>query len=222
MFEYLTQNNIKTVKTYKDFDTFTIAYNNLECDFPVFVKPRTGSASLRARKVSSYYQLKSICLMETDLIIQEFMEAIDIDADVYIDTISHKPISIFTKKKLETKIGGANKTISFKDPKLFEQVEIIVSKFEFSGPIDIDFFYKNGEYIISEINPRFGGAYLHAHRCGVDFIDFIINNLNKCENIPKYGDYEEEILMMMYDSVVIKNKSELSSSNYLKSDELTY
>ena len=43
----------------------------------------------------------------------------DCDADVYVDTISHKPVAAFSKKKIETRIGGASKTISFKDPKLF-------------------------------------------------------------------------------------------------------
>ncbi len=114
------------------------------------------------------------------------------------------------QKKLETKIGGANKTISFKNHQLFDITKEIISKFNFSGPIDIDFFYRNGEYIISEINPRFGGAYLHAYSCGVDFINLIANNIKGLENSSNLGDYDEEILMMMYDSVVIKNKSELS------------
>ena len=44
---------------------------------------------------------------------------------------------------------------------------------KFNGPLDMDFFYQNGEYYLSEINPRFGGAYLHAYGAGVDFIKMI-------------------------------------------------
>ena len=55
-----------------------------------------------------------------------------------------------------------------------------------------------------EINPRFGGAYLHAYGAGVDFIKMIENNVNGKENLPCFGDYEENVVMMMYDSVVIK------------------
>lgn len=213
MFEFLTQNNISTVKTFKDIDSFSIAYKNSECYFPVFVKPRTGSASVGARKINNYEELKSICSLESNLIIQEFIEAIDIDVDVYIDMISKKPVSIFAKKKLETKIGGANKTISFIDYKLFEMVEEIVSKFNFNGPIDIDFFYRNGDYLISEINPRFGGAYLHAYRCGVDFMNLIVNNLNGIQNLTNIGNYDEDILMMMYDSVIIRKKTDMFNQN---------
>lgn len=62
----------------------------------------------------------------------------------------------------------------------------------------------SGNYYISEVNPRFGGAYLHAYGAGVDFIKLIVNNINKIENLPNIGDYEEGVVMMMYDSVIIK------------------
>ncbi len=127
----------------------------------------------------------------------------DLDADVYIDTISHKAVSAFSKRKLETKIGGASKTISFKDENLFDFIQKIADLLKFNGPVDMDFFYQNGTYYLSEVNPRFGGAYLHAYGAGVDFIKLIKNNLNGVENLPVFGDYEEDVVMMMYDSVVI-------------------
>ena len=144
---------------------------------------------------------------DPSLIAQELMTGegcIDLDADVYVDTISHKPVAIFSKKKISTTIGGANKTISFKDEKLFEFIEEALKCFKFNGPIDADFFYKNGEYYLSEINPRFGGAYLHAYGAGVDFIKLIENNLQGNENESIIGQYDEDVVMMMYDSVVIK------------------
>ena len=73
----------------------------------------------------------------------------------------------------------------------------------------MDFFYKNGKYYLSEINPRFGGAYLHAFGAGVNFYKFILNNINGEQNLSSIGNYEDDILMMMYDDVVIKRLSEL-------------
>ena len=57
---------------------------------------------------------------------------------------------------------------------------------------------------MSEINPRFGGAYLHAYGAGVDFVKLIENNLAGVENTPCFHNYEENVVMMMYDSVVIR------------------
>ena len=113
-----------------------------------------------------------------------------------------------------SRIGGASKTISFKDPKLFAFIEEVCSAFEFNGPLDMDFFIKDGEYYLSEINPRFGGAYLHAYGAGVDFIKLIVNNINGVVNRPELGNYEDDILMLMYDDVAIARKSDLISDNF--------
>lgn len=211
MYEFLKKNNINTVLTYDSLERFKIGLKNKEIDFPVFIKPRTGSASVGAEKVGDLNQLEENFKKnpQSDFIIQELMSGDDLDVDVYVDCISNKPVAAFSKRKIETKIGGASKTISFKDEALFDFIKEIVPKFEFYGPIDMDLFYKDGEYYLSEINPRFGGAYPHAYGAGVNFYKMIINNANGIENIANFGNYENDIVMMMYDDVVIKHKSEL-------------
>lgn len=209
-FQYFKKNGIPTVMTWGALDEFEDAWRNNKVSFPVFVKPRTGSGSVGARTIYSHELLKEALEEEPSLIIQEYMEGIDLDADVYVDTITHEAVAAFSKKKIETRIGGASKTISFKDDKLFQLIPEIVSIFEFNGPIDIDFFCINGEYYVSEINPRFGGAYLHAYECGIDFIKCIQKNLNGEVNEVEFGGYEEDIIMMMYDGVVFRKKDELA------------
>lgn len=210
MFEYLKKNNIETAMTWNDIEKFREAYENHMVKFPVFVKPRTGSGSVGARIILDYEALIEAIHEDSSLIIQEYMDGLDIDVDVYVDTISHQAVSAFAKKKIETRIGGASKTISFIDTDLYEYVKKIVSIMQFNGPIDMDFFYRDGKYYLSEINPRFGGAYLHAYGAGVDFIKNIETNLAGVENKPCFGNYDEDIVMMMYDSVVIKKKEDLA------------
>jgi len=211
MYKYLVSHNISTVLTYGDITTFKNDYISGKISFPVFVKPRTGSGSVGARKINDLKTLETAFANDKTLIAQEYMDCQDLDADVYIDIIKKEPVAIFTKKKISTTIGGANKTISFKDEKLFNLIKNAMKSFKFNGPIDIDFFERNGEYYLSEINPRFGGAYLHAYGAGVDFVKLIENNLNGNANDSVIGNYEEDIVMMMYDSVVIKKTSELIS-----------
>lgn len=208
-FKYLNEKGINTVMTFGDLDSFCNAFQKGEITFPVFVKPREGSGSVGARKIDTMDVLEKAMAEEAGLIIQEFMrDAVDLDADIYIDTISNQPVSLFSKRKLETKIGGASKTVSMKDEKLVEFVCNALKVFRFNGPIDMDLWYRNGKYYLSEINPRFGGAYLHAYGAGVDFVKMIENNLNGIENKPHFGDYEENVVMMMYDSVVIQKLAE--------------
>lgn len=210
MFKHLSKCGIPTVMTWGTLEEFDEAKREGKVDFPVFVKPRTGSGSVGARRVYSYEVLAESMKEDPSLIIQELMDCEDLDADVYIDTISHEAVSAFSKKKIETRIGGASKTISFKDKKLFDFISQVVHTLKFNGPVDMDFFYRNGEYYLSEVNPRFGGAYLHAYGAGVDFIKLIENNLKGEVNAPNFGDYEEGVVMMMYDSVVIRKSGELA------------
>lgn len=212
MYRFLVKNHINTVKTYGTYEDFFKAYEAAEISLPVFVKPRTGSGSVGARKIDSIELLKQVTQADESLIIQELMTGEDLDADVYVDTISHEPVAMFSKRKLSTTIGGANKTISFKDEALFSFIKKALSVMQFNGPLDMDFFYQDGKYYLSEINPRFGGAYLHAYGAGVDFIKLIKENAAGRENPENIGDYEEDIVMMMYDSVVIRKKSEIEAS----------
>lgn len=212
MYQFLTKHQINTVKTYGTYGEFYSAYEAGEISLPVFVKPRTGSGSVGARKIESIELLEQVTGADESLIIQELMTGKDLDADVYVDTISHKPVAMFSKRKLSTTIGGANKTISFKDDALFSFIKEILSVMQFNGPLDMDFFYQDGKYYLSEINPRFGGAYLHAYGAGVDFVKLIAENVKGIENQEIIGNYEEDVVMMMYDSVVIRKKSEIDAS----------
>lgn len=215
LFKYCREKDIRTPLTFHNWDEFTAALDRGEISFPVFMKPVNGSGSVGAHKVSTLQQAKEDWNSgEHDYIIQELMTGGDCDADVYVDTISHKAVAAFSKRKIETRIGGASKTISFKDPKLFAFIEEVCSAFEFNGPLDMDFFIKDGEYYLSEINPRFGGAYLHAYGAGVDFIKLIVNNINGVENPVNIGDYDEDVLMLMYDDVVIAHASDLVDRNF--------
>lgn len=203
MYRFLTEHGIPTPDTWGDCASAMSAIENGELSFPVFVKPRTGSGSVGARRVYDAETLSELCEADPSLIIQRLMDGGDMDADVYIDTVSHKAVAAFSKRKLETKIGGASKTVSFKDEKLFDFIRRITELLKFNGPVDMDFFRQDGVYYLSEVNPRFGGAYLHAYGAGVDFVKLIKNNINGVENPPVFGNYEEGVAMMMYDSVII-------------------
>lgn len=215
MFKYLKGKGVRTVMTYNSLEDLKLGIDKGEVKFPVFMKPISGSGSVGIGKVNNWEEAEEkFNDGKFTYIIQELMTGGDCDADVYVDCLSHKPVAVFSKKKIESRIGGASKTISFKDPKLFSFVEEVCSVLELNGPCDMDFFIKNGEYFLSEINPRFGGAYLHAYGAGVDFIQLILNNIHGIENHSIIGQYDEDVIMMMYDDVVITRKTDLLSDDF--------
>ena len=82
-------------------------------------------------------------------------------------------------------------------------IEMFVREAGYRGQIDIDIFDIEGEYYISEVNPRFGGGYPHAYESGCDHMKMIVENLRGKVNDKKVGNYEEGIYMMKYNEVKI-------------------
>lgn len=203
MYKFLTSNNFKTPKTYINKEEFYKDLDKSEISFPVFVKPVKGSASINISKVSTKQEIELLFSLYDDLIIQEYMDGEEIGADIYIDPISKKTISIFTKEKIKMRAGETDKSRSFKDQKLFDLITKVVEKIGYEYMIDMDIFKVNGDYYISEINPRFGGGYPHAYESGVNFPKFIINSLSNIENDNQIGNYNENVYMMKYNEIKI-------------------
>ena len=102
--------------------------------------------------------------------------------------------------------GETDKAVSFKEPKLFALIEKFIQQSGYRGQIDIDLFEVDGEYYISEVNPRFGGGYPHAYECGLDSMQCIINNLYGHANEPQIGAYDSGIYMFKYNDIMIKRQ----------------
>ena len=205
MFEYLSKNGLKTAKSYIDKNKFYRELDDGKIKFPVFVKPVKGSASINISKVYSKKEVDLLFDLYDNLMIQEFLDGQEIGADVYIDPISKKVVSIFTKEKIKMRAGETDKSKSFKDEKLFALICKLVEKIGYTYMIDMDIFKINEEYYISEINPRFGGGYPHAYESGVNFPKLIINSLNGMENENQIGNYKNDIYMMKFNDVMVIN-----------------
>lgn len=209
MYQFLINNGFKSPKTYLDKEQF---YKDVESgiiNYPVFVKPVKGSASININIVNTKEEIEFLFSRFDNLLIQEFMDGIEYGADVYIDMISGEPVAIFTKEKIKMRAGETDKSVSIRDNRLFNLIKRFVKKAGFKGIIDIDIFKVNSEYYISEVNPRFGGGYPHAYESGVNVPKMIINNINGDTNLNVIGNFEEGINMMKYNEVkIIRSKGE--------------
>lgn len=206
MYEFLINNGFKTIRSYIDKKEF---YDDVESgiiNYPVFVKPVRGSASININKVNSKEEVELLFNQFDNLMIQELIDGIEYGADCYIDMMTNEPVAIFTKEKIKMRAGETDKSVSMKDDKLFEQIKRFVKKAGFKGIIDVDIFKVNGEYYISEVNPRFGGGYPHGYECGVNIPRMIIENIIGNKNKDEIGQYDEGVYMMKYSEVKMMKK----------------
>jgi carbamoyl-phosphate synthase large subunit len=201
---WLHQHGYNCAKSYVDKEAFFADVDAEKISYPVFVKPVRGSASISISKVYDRETIELLFAHSNKLMIQEFLDGQEIGADVYIDMLSGEVVSIFTKKKIVMRAGETDKAVSFKDEKLFALIEKFVKESGWRGQIDIDIFDVNGEYFISEVNPRFGGGYPHAYECGCNHMAMITKNLAGQRNIKNIGSYESDVYMMKYNEVAIR------------------
>ena len=203
MYQWLTEHGYRCAKSYMDKDAFYADVAAGNAKYPVFVKPARGSASIAISKVYDRETIELLFDHSDGLMIQEFLDGQEIGADVYIDMNSHRVVSIFTKKKILMRAGETDKAVSFRDEKLFALIKQFAEEAGYTGQIDIDLFQVDGEYFISEVNPRFGGGYPHAYECGCNHMELIVNNLAGKTNEGRIGQYEEGIYMMKYNEVMV-------------------
>lgn len=206
---FIKEHGFNWIKTYIDYESVEDEILNGSLTFPLITKPRKGSGSAGIEVVYNLDRLKQICEDNEDILIQEYIDGQEMGVDVYVDLLSGDVVSIFAKKKLKMRAGETDKSVSFRDEALFEMITLFAKEFGLKGVNDIDVFEKNGKYYISEVNPRFGGGYVHAYAAGVDFPALLINNMNGIVNKVQIGTYKENLYMMKYFSIKVVEKEEL-------------
>lgn len=203
MYLWMKENGFKCARSYITLESFYEDEAAGKISYPVFVKPAKGSASMQIAKAYDKEMAEFLFNHGEFMMIQEMMTGQEIGIDCYIDMISKEVVSIFSKKKLVMRAGETDKAISFKDEKLFKEVEEFIRANGFTGQIDIDIFEKDGEYYFSEVNPRFGGGYPHAYACGANHMTLIKNNLSGNSNEVMIGNYESDKVMMKYNEILV-------------------
>ncbi|OLS38420.1 ATP-grasp domain-containing protein [Bacillus sp. MRMR6] len=205
-YEFLKDNDLPAVPTYENLNDVIQEITLGKINFPLMIKPKNGSGSAGLYKVNNLNDLQIYWESNHNLIAQPFMEGSEYCVECYIDILSNELISQFSKRKINMRAGETDKSIAIKDPVLFELTLKLINALKPIGPVDIDFFKTGDGYVISEINPRFGGGYPYAYEMGENFIKNIINNLNGITNPPYEKNiyhYEEGKIMVRFDQFVV-------------------
>ncbi|MFD1064409.1 ATP-grasp domain-containing protein [Oceanobacillus locisalsi] len=201
-YNYLLEKGIPSVPTFSNVKSVEEKIDSNLLNFPFIVKPQKGSASIGIKVANNLEELNKLFEEEDNLIIQPFYKDKEFGIDVYVDLIDGHLVDFFIKEKICMRSGETDKSIAIHSREISSLIENFVAKTDFRGQIDIDCFEYEGKYYISEINPRFGGGYPHAHEAGVNFMKYIIQNMNNSVN-KKYTSYNYEAgnIMMKYDNV---------------------
>lgn len=174
-------------------------------DYPVFVKPVEGRASIGCRKIENKIQLDEF--VNTDeigktVIAQQFVCGEIATVDIIRNAASGQLMMIPRKELLRNSNGCGIAVKTFSDDKLEKICTELAEKLNLNGVVNAEFFCcDDGSFRIIEINPRFSAGTGYSCMAGAnmvinameiaDGIDCSFNVLTLGKNYAKrYETYE--------------------------------
>lgn len=138
-----------------------------ECEFPLFIKPRRGSAAANTYRVNDLEELKFFQRYIHDPIVQEYMDGPEITSDVVCD-FDGDVLAVISRQRIAVRTGEVVKGFTVYDEDVANACHQIASMLPAIGPITAQCMIKNGVPHFIEINARLGGGIPLAIAAGVD------------------------------------------------------
>jgi carbamoyl-phosphate synthase large subunit len=172
-------------------------------NFPLVIKPVTGSSSIGFTVVHSQHELLFYLDRCRDALVQEFVTGDEYTLDVLVD-LQQRVRCVVPRLRLETRAGEISKGVTVKDPCLIEMGKRVVECLPGAvGCITVQCFLTPQKQIkLIEINPRFGGGFPLSARAGADYPRWIIEMvLGRDPDIALDG-WQEGTVMLRYDEAI--------------------
>ncbi len=179
--------------------------------FPLFLKPRTGSAAMGNYVVHDAGELETFGRRVPNAIVQEFVDGAEHTLDVYTG-FDGRPRCVVPRKRLEVRTGEVSKGLIVKDPAIMAVGKRIAEVLgDCRGVVTIQCIVtRRGRIRVIEINPRFGGGVPLAIHAGANFPKWILMELlGESPRINPNG-FRNDVAMLRFDeSVFVPNASRL-------------
>jgi carbamoyl-phosphate synthase large subunit len=167
--------------------------------FPVFVKPRFGSASKHTGRVDTADELRSFLTHCPDPVIQQFLEGPEVTCDLAY-SLDGQFLGLCERRRIETRAGEVQKGVTVWDPDIAQACLAIGKGLAARGPITIQCLFDRGQPVFTEINGRFGGGLPLAIAAGLDFPSWYLSMAAGLEcSVPALGDYRQGLYMTRHD-----------------------
>ena len=179
-----------------------IYHTPAEFNFPIILKPRTGSASKGIFVCKSKDEVPDVDLSQ--FVIQDYIEQhTEYSVDCYVSQTGIVT-SIVPRIRLETAGGEVTKSMTIKDETIIAECYKILHSGKFRGPITIQFIKDNinGKVYVMEINPRFGGGVVTSIGAGSGIINMILDEYDG-KLISPNTYWRDNTIMVRYFNEVI-------------------
>lgn len=187
--------------------TWTDARSSPDLPFPLFLKPRFGSAGVGSSVINDRAELETLGRRVGEPIVQEFVAGVEHTMDVYTG-LDGVPRCVVPRRRLEVRTGEVSKGIVVKSPAIMDVGRRVAEVLaECRGVVTVQCIVQtDGRIRAIEINPRFGGGAPLAIHAGADFPRWLLcEHLGRRVRINPTG-FTGDLLMLRYDeSVFVRN-----------------
>jgi carbamoyl-phosphate synthase large subunit len=169
-----------------------------EFEYPIIIKPRTGSAS---KGIVVIHDRKEWDLIPNhgDYVIQKYIEhKEEYTVDCYV-ACDGKIISVVPRIRIEVAGGEVMNARTIMDEEIIQISTGILNSGGFRGPVTIQFIKDLNEdkVYVMEINPRLGGGVICSIEAGADITSFLLKEYLGEEVFP-ITDWKDNTLMTRY------------------------
>jgi carbamoyl-phosphate synthase large subunit len=196
-YAHLRRHNIDTPETWTPDELRGVTSKR----FPLFIKPRTGSASQWVHKLVDEPDLEYYLRRVRDPIIQEFVAGTEHTLDVYVG-LDGVPRCVVPRARWQVRTGEVSKGIVVKDHAIMNAGKHVVETLGPSvrGVITLQCIVTPERRIrFIEINPRFGGGAPLAIAAGADFPGWLLQELDGQLPPIAFDGFQHGLCMLRYD-----------------------
>ena len=183
--------------------------NKGELQYPLFIKPRSGSSSINTFKAVNFEELNFYRNIVHEPIIQEYVNGEEYTVDVFLD-FDGNVITIVPRLRIAIRGGEISKGKIVKDRNIIEDVHRLMQVLRPIGHITVQLMKTEKGLRYIEINPRFGGGAPMSIQSGADSCENIYRLLME-QKLVYNEDYRSGMIYLRFDnSICIDESGQLS------------
>jgi carbamoyl-phosphate synthase large subunit len=172
--------------------------------FPVLVKARRGFGSRGIYRCADRHELEFFLgYSKEDSMVQAACRGEEFSIDLFCD-LESRCLNAVPRTMIESKGGESIKGMTLADPELIEVGRFVSETIGLVGPANVQCFREpDGSHRVTDINPRFGGAFPLPTAAGSRYPELALS-LAAGERIePRLGDFRAGLYMTRFFSELV-------------------
>jgi len=180
--------------------------------YPVFIKPRRGSAAKDSFRVRNAKELRFFMEYVPDPIVQEFLPGPEITSDVICDP-QGEVLAVVSRRRIEVRWGEVSKGVTVHCPEIVTACVKIARALHARGPITVQCLIKEDRPYFTEVNARLGGGAPLGVQAGSRWPAWFLARAAGLQAEPTpLGSYQEGLFLTRFDTSYFLKEADFDQS----------